>query len=203
MSLAEHLAIAFAWGSFGLVHSLLARAEWGPGLTLRTLCGRAHRLVYNLIAGLHAGAAWWLGEIAFAPAAFDRPAWLSGGQLAVFLGGLVIRARARRGYDGARLLGHAQWRDPVRDDATEPLSTEGLNAWVRHPSYTGAILLLWGRVDGEGSLATALWLTVYIIIGARMEERALTRRFGDAYRAYAARVPFLIPRPPRSPEIRR
>lgn len=195
MTLAEHALVALAWGSFGLVHSLLARAEWGPGLALRRACGQAYRLVYNVIAGLHVGAVWWLGEIAFAPESFDRPGWLSGVQIAAFVAGLAVLALAMRSYDGTRLLGLAQLRDPARDDATEPLSTGGLNAWVRHPIYTGAILLLWGRVDGEGSLATAIWLTVYIGIGAKMEERALTRRFGDAYRAYAARTPFLIPRP--------
>jgi protein-S-isoprenylcysteine O-methyltransferase Ste14 len=47
-------------------------------------------------------------------------------------------------------------------------------------------------------LALYLALTVYIVVGSRLEERRLLAEFGQAYGDYRAVVPALIPRPPRS-----
>lgn len=191
MTPGEHLLVALGWASFGLVHSWLARD--GPKRWLKARFGGGHRLAYNAIAALHVAAAFALGEGAFEARAFDRPdalVWLGWAMQAA---GAAVLIGALRGYDGARLVGLAQLKDPAADDETEGFGTAGLNAYVRHPLYFGGLLVLWGRVDGEAALTTALWLTVYLIVGSRFEERTLLRRFGGAYRAYRARVPALIP----------
>jgi protein-S-isoprenylcysteine O-methyltransferase Ste14 len=36
-------------------------------------------------------------------------------------------------------------------------------------------------------------LTLYVLVGARLEERDLVRDFGDEYRGYQNRVPMLLP----------
>ena len=53
--------------------------------------------------------------------------------------------------------------------------------------------MLWGLVDGEFALATALWASAYFWLGSRYEERRLVARYGDAYRDYRNRVPAFIP----------
>jgi protein-S-isoprenylcysteine O-methyltransferase Ste14 len=42
-------------------------------------------------------------------------------------------------------------------------------------------------------LALAAGLTLYVLVGARLEERDLVRAFGDEYRAYQRRVPMILP----------
>lgn len=191
MTLGDHLVVALGWAGFGLVHSWLARE--GPKGWLKARFGGGHRLVYNAVAAVHLLGAFALGEWTFEARAFDRPDGLAGLGWAMQVAGLVVLITAMRGYDGARLLGLAQLRDARADDETEGFTTAGLNAYVRHPLYFGALLILWGRVDGEASLTTAIWLTAYLVIGSRFEERALIARFGTPYRAYRARVPGLLP----------
>ena len=82
----------------------------------------------------------------------------------------------------------------VRPDTV--LVTGGAFGVVRHPLYL-SVLLLWAG----GALSLLSWamavewlLLVPAFVGrARVEERLLTRHFGEAYGAYAARVPMLVP----------
>jgi protein-S-isoprenylcysteine O-methyltransferase len=69
--------------------------------------------------------------------------------------------------------------------------------YVRHPTYTGALLTFVGLGFCFGNWLTLLFLTVPII-GAflwriRIEETALTEALGEDYRAYMRRTKRLIP----------
>jgi protein-S-isoprenylcysteine O-methyltransferase Ste14 len=44
-------------------------------------------------------------------------------------------------------------------------------------------------------LVTAACLTLYFIVGSRLEETRLVRVFGDTYREYQKAVPALLPLP--------
>jgi len=188
---AAHLLYALAWGSFGLAHSLLARE--GAKRRLRPLLGRAYRLAYNLLAAAHIAAVLAVGRLLLGAAPpYVLPAWLDVLRLAALASGAVVLAAGLRGYDLGLFAGMRQLREGEQADA-EPLHTGGLNAYVRHPLYAGGILLLWGLATAPLGLATALWGTLYLVIGARFEERALAARHGAAYAAYRARVPFLVP----------
>ena len=82
--------------------------------------------------------------------------------------------------------------------AQSALVTGGLYARIRHPQYSSLFLITIGLLIQWPTIITAL--TWPILIGmyvrlARREEAEMERLFGDAYRAYAARVPMFIPRP--------
>ena len=47
-------------------------------------------------------------------------------------------------------------------------------------------------VMGLNSAKTAVFATLYILIGLRFEEAALLRRLGPTYAAYRSRVPALL-----------
>lgn len=85
----------------------------------------------------------------------------------------------------------------VRTDTV--LITHGAFGVVRHPMYL-AILLLWAgsALALLSPLMAVCWLvlTPAFVARSRAEERLLTRHFGSAYTAYAARVPMLVPRRP-------
>jgi protein-S-isoprenylcysteine O-methyltransferase Ste14 len=75
------------------------------------------------------------------------------------------------------------------------LVTDGYYAMVRHPLYLFSIafLLLNPVMTAQWLLLTVL-STLYFIIGGLIEERRLLKEFGDQYRRYRRRVPFIAPR---------
>ena len=184
-----------AWLSFGVVHSVLAGATAKRGLD--SLFGVYYRLAYNLWAGLHIAAVWTLGralmgdQANFAPAA---PAENS--LLGVSVLGWVVLVMALREYDLGRFSGLAQIRAHRKENTLsedEPLITGGLHRFVRHPLYLGVYLILWGGATGDFGLATAVWGSVYLVIGTHFEDRKLLALYGDGYRDYKDRVPAVIP----------
>jgi len=77
------------------------------------------------------------------------------------------------------------------------LETTGWYARVRHPGYLGSLLASWGAAIVFGSamaLPLAALMTAFQWDRLRREERLLEGRFGDAWRAYAARTGALLPR---------
>jgi len=85
----------------------------------------------------------------------------------------------------------------TRSDRLGPLVASGPFALVRNPLYVGNIAL-W---TGFAVAARLVWMAPVIIVLlsaeyhaiVRWEERLLESRLGDAYRAYAARVPRWLP----------
>ncbi|MGF1606397.1 MAG: methyltransferase family protein [Rhodothalassiaceae bacterium] len=192
MSLTEHLLYALLWLSFGAGHSVLAR----PSIKARLipLLGRRYRLVYNLLALGHIALVLGLGRICLAaervwlvPAGWPRLALA-----ALSLAGLIVLILALRRYDLDDFSGLAHLKGRPPDAA--PLQLSGLHARVRHPLYTGLFMLLWGQAVDAFGLATAIWGSLYLLIGTWLEERALVARFGAAYQDYRRRVPAFIPR---------
>lgn len=75
------------------------------------------------------------------------------------------------------------------------LITGGLYAAVRHPLYTGTLILIWLVPDMTVNRLTLFAvLTIYILVGAWFEERKLLKDFGPAYADYQAKTPMLIPK---------
>lgn len=75
-----------------------------------------------------------------------------------------------------------------------PLTVRGPYRWVRHPLYLFVLIMIWSCPDLtlDRLLFNVLW-TVWIYIGALLEERDLVANFGEAYRHYQQKVPMLIP----------
>jgi protein-S-isoprenylcysteine O-methyltransferase Ste14 len=75
---------------------------------------------------------------------------------------------------------------------TRALVTSGIHRWTRNPIYLG-IFLVYGGIGIAAPSPWILILTLPLAITIRhgvvaREEAYLERRFGDAYRAYKARV---------------
>ncbi len=89
------------------------------------------------------------------------------------------------------------FRTTVEVDSQQAVIASGPYRWVRHPSYTGLLLI----VAGFG-LATGYWLALAVCLALplpallwriRVEEAELTRVLGDRYRAYQAHTRRLVP----------
>jgi protein-S-isoprenylcysteine O-methyltransferase Ste14 len=103
----------------------------------------------------------------------------------MFVWGILIAVVALMGFRAAG----------TSIDPTAPakhLATAGIYAWSRNPMYLGALIAF----AGLGTAIGATWLLILLPVTAvalrklaiEREEAYLTRRFGDAYRAYLARV---------------
>lgn len=196
MEATGHFLYALAWLSFGLGHSFLA------GGRLRPLLGPFQRAAYNIFACVHLGLVWGGGSVllgegmhfAFSPS-------IGHGLTAVYVAGWLVMLIGLTEYDLGRFAGTRQIRNHFRgieEAEDEPLRTGGLLRFVRHPLYSGAFLILWGRVSNEFDLATAVWGSLYLLAGTVCEERRLLARYGDAYGAYRRRVRAFIPRKGRA-----
>jgi len=188
----ETLLIALAWAGYGGLHSLLASPSvktWIldhlPGIA------RYYRLAYNILATVllipllfvteWAGDDWlwrWQGHWA----------WVAHAVTAVVTLGFMLSSRA---YDMRVFLGLGG----QQNDAQERFGLSPLHRWVRHPWYTLGLLWLWTRDMDSARLAAALTITLYVWLGAYLEDRKLEHDWGTRYRDYRAKVPGLLPRP--------
>jgi len=100
---------------------------------------------------------------------------------------------------GLAILGRTwlgrNWGMPMSPKENPELVTTGPYAWVRHPIYSGLLLAVLGSAIGQ-SLLWLLPLIAYgphFILSARREEKLLSERFPEAYRAYMRRTKMLLP----------
>ena len=186
---------ALAWFLFAALHSLLARPIVQK--KVEAYLGRSYRLAYNFVAlfsitlVLFAGR-HWLNGTRFS--VFDsKIVFMSAFGLQI-LGYLVLLVALLK-YDVGRFAGITQifTGERVSESTSEPLQKQGLNRWVRHPLYTGAFLVLWGGAVSLFDVWTAIWGTVYLLIGTMFEERKLLRIYGDDYHKYQKEVPRYFP----------
>ncbi|MDO9228788.1 MAG: hypothetical protein Q7U03_04380 [Syntrophales bacterium] len=66
--------------------------------------------------------------------------------------------------------------------------------WVRHPLYFFMLVLIWSAPDVslDRLLFNVLW-TLWVVLGAYLEEKDLVAEFGEKYRHYQKTVPMLFP----------
>jgi protein-S-isoprenylcysteine O-methyltransferase Ste14 len=119
--------------------------------------------------------------------------WLSDGLALAALAGFVITARW---YDMETFLGLRQLREHDRQpDGHEGFRISPIHRFVRHPWYFFGLVLVWSGDKTLPLLVSTLAITIYFIVGSRLEEKKLLTMYGDAYRRYMARVPGLVPLP--------
>jgi protein-S-isoprenylcysteine O-methyltransferase Ste14 len=85
--------------------------------------------------------------------------------------------------------------DSQKPIAATPFTVRGPYRWVRHPLYLFSLIIIWSCpiFTLDRLLHNGLW-TIWIVIGATMEERDLVACFGQAYRSYQKTVPMLLPK---------
>jgi methanethiol S-methyltransferase len=189
--------IALAWLLYGTVHSLLASFAMKNRIADRwPEFMPAYRLAYNIFAAVTLLPVLWL--------VYGTPsewlwrwtgvwAWLANGLALAAIAGVMLSGRA---YDMGEFLGLRQMRQHdrgTRDRESFRIST--LHRYVRHPWYCLGLVLIWTRDMNGPLLVSAVAITLYFIVGSRLEETKLIAMHGDAYRRYRERVPGLLPLP--------
>ena len=141
--------------------------------------------------------AGWIGMLgAFAVAGIQtfvicrgQKIWFVTG-LAMLLGGSLLRRHCWR------MLGQ-HFTGDVKASTDQPVIDRGAYRWVRHPSYTGGMMMYLGT-----GIALTNWLSVLIITSAgslaylyrvRVEEQALQTKLGSRYQEYMRRTKRFVP----------
>jgi protein-S-isoprenylcysteine O-methyltransferase Ste14 len=109
---------------------------------------------------------------------------------AIALGALALTAWAFRSLPSVG-SGHYVLAD-------QAIVEHGAYGWVRHPLYLAAFMIWLALALAYLSALPLVLLSLYVIpiysLYIREEERLMTERYGDAYRAYRDRVGGLVPR---------
>lgn len=140
-----------------------------------------------------AGQAALIGALALVPPAdhYPTPMWVHTASSVVLWSGIALALAA-----GA-VLGRGLTATPVPNERAT-LRTSGPYRFVRHPIYTGVVLIVTAMAVRSGNVAG-------LVLGAATigffhwkawwEERRLRERFPD-YEVYAKSIPRFLPRPP-------
>jgi len=123
---------------------------------------------------------WWLLACGLVLATFDPVRMAIG--LALVLSGAILHLIAKA----------CLWQNRI-------LSTAGPYRFTRNPFYLANLAIDAGLMVVIGSLwMAAVFLTLWVVVYRQTiadEERTLRQLFGEAFDAYCARVPRLVPRP--------
>ena len=191
------LWLAAGWLAYAASHSLLAALPVKAWVTRRwPRAAPGYRLAYNLIALLLVLPLVW--------ATYTLPgadlwrwtgvgSWVANGLALAALGGFWLSSGT---YDMSEFLGLT----PLREERRDAVEHEGfrispLHRHVRHPWYALGLVLVWTRDMNAPLLVSAIAITLYFVIGSRLEERKLAAHFGTVYRDYCKKVPGLFPLP--------
>jgi protein-S-isoprenylcysteine O-methyltransferase Ste14 len=129
-------------------------------------------------------------EFTYLPAILPHAFWMQWAGLAILVLSLVLRVWASVHIRGM-YSGHVEVQVEHR------LVQSGPYRFVRHPGYTGLVLMSLGVALGYSSLIGLLAIPALLIPGLAyrmaVEEKLLARHFGDEYRTYAGKTKRLIP----------
>jgi protein-S-isoprenylcysteine O-methyltransferase Ste14 len=157
---------------------------------------RFYRLFFNFFALLSLAVVILYQHSVRTGPVFDWEGHLRAIQVVLIGLGLLLFVLGARKYDARRFLGLAQIRDGVSTKAmtqTGELDTSGILSVIRHPWYLALLLIIWARPLDLSVIVLNAVFSIYLIVGAYLEEKKLVREFGEVYRNYQERVSMLLP----------
>ena len=156
-------------------------------------------------SGTSVGGIVWIAIILLVATGSGRLAVANGVSLWPVTSGLAVVAAAVTAAGlsvalWARASLGRNWSGEVVLKERHDLIDRGPYAFVRHPIYTGVLLMVLGTVTISGTRAAVVLFATMVaglIVKARREERLLTKHFPEVYPRYRARVrarliPFLL-----------
>ncbi|MBL8291487.1 MAG: isoprenylcysteine carboxylmethyltransferase family protein [Bryobacterales bacterium] len=200
LHLEEHSLLVWDGGLcllFFLQHSGMVRRSFQAKL-IRVLPGHWYRVIYTIAsaAALLLLVALWQRSTVEIYVATGVGRWLFAALLLACLAGILWGIRSLEQFDA---FGIDIFLSQVRQEERHPakLTVEGPYRLVRHPFYSFGIIALWAApVLSLDRLLLNTVFTLWIVMGASLEERDLLCEFGEDYRLYQRAVPMFVPRMP-------
>lgn len=184
--------MAAGWCLYYFIHSFLAAN--GPRAYIKNITGwsdRGYRVFYSVLAT--AGLLVMIVFLALVSsgALFPVTSIVQYISLSIAVIGVVVIRRAFQCYNLREFLGLSGGKMEVR------LQKAGILKHIRHPLYSGTILILVAMFLYSPTVATLITVLisfVYLAIAIPLEEKKLIQKFGDSYAQYKKKVPALVPR---------
>ncbi|MBO9631805.1 MAG: isoprenylcysteine carboxylmethyltransferase family protein [Chitinophagaceae bacterium] len=189
-----YIELIIYWLIFGVLHSLLAANPVKQFFSsFMGTSFRYYRLFYSILSFLILGGIYWFQYRQPDRIILQLSHYVSILALLLLAPALLVMGICIRKY-----FFHLSGIDVLfpQQQKSDKLETGGLNSYMRHPLYSGTILLIWCiffLLPTGGNLIDAVMVTVYTCIGTLFEEKKLRREFGEAYIAYQQKVPMLLP----------
>lgn len=127
------------------------------------------------------------------PVSFQDHSWAVGSVIEVT--GLVLFSVGIILAFWARITLGNNWGMPMSQKQDPALITSGPYRCIRHPIYSGVLLMVLGSTLDVNSYWAIVFLlaTFYFVYSAFAEERRLVEAFPKAYPAYRSRTKMFIP----------
>jgi methanethiol S-methyltransferase len=185
----NHILFFGCWVVFYFLHSLLlsnmvkAKQPFGS---------KTYRLIYSIFSTLTFGFTLLLGASIYSGFVLPPSQMTFAIGLLIASFGFFVMKRAFRNYSLRVFLGFKK-----EEKTDNSLKTDKLQGKIRHPLYSGTILLFFGYFIYNPllvNLISLVALLIYLPIGIYLEEKKLVEIHGKAYLKYKEEVPALIPK---------
>lgn len=166
-------------GGFSAFVVALFTEMYGYPLTVYLLAGPLSGLIPGVDPSHNSGHLWndlvgWTGDAHVSPFHLASYAFIIGGFWLIAAG----------------------WQHLYAAQKESRLATDGPYASIRHPQYTGFVLIMIGFLLQWPTFATLAMFPILLLVYRRLairEEREVATRFGSAWDAYAADQPRFLP----------
>lgn len=192
-----YLFIALLWMLWCALHSILitktvtdyARKKLGYQY-------RFYRLFFNIVSLVTLAPLLYRSAFYKGPFVFQwEGSWLVI-KYSLLVTGIFLFVAGARHYSLSQFLGIHQIKTGQTDHTLsehDTFDTSGILSVIRHPWYTGGIMIIWTSDIYLSTLLNNIVVSAYFIVGSFLEERKLLLDFGDKYREYQKHVSMLVP----------
>jgi methanethiol S-methyltransferase len=185
----SYVILCALWLIYFFLHSLLASVRIKSFFEKSLKQGfRFYRIMYSFISTV--GLAILLIFNATIPSSllFDSEGLVRYLSLMLATFGVIVISRTFREYRLSSFIG-------LKEETTEFKQT-GILKYVRHPIYSGTILIVIGFFlfnPTRSTLVSVCCIFAYLPVGIYLEEKKLIKQFGDQYISYKKEVPSIFP----------
>lgn len=193
----QHLFVALLWMLWCGLHSALVTITVTDYMKQKLgYQYRFYRLFYNIVSLVTFIPLLYYSISRRGPLIFRWEGSLVIVKYLLLVMSIYLFVAGARHYSLLQFLGIHQ----IKTGQTGPALSEynvfdatGILGAVRHPWYTGGIMIIWVSDIYLSSLLNNIVISVYFVIGAFLEERKLLLEFGEQYREYQRNVSMFIP----------
>ncbi|WP_317045536.1 methyltransferase family protein [Aquiflexum balticum] len=190
----SYLILVLLWVLFYFFHSVFASLNIKR--KFKAVMGRYYiwyRLLYSIFATFH-----FLLIFVYSATLIEQR-MLNQSPLFTYIGymlaglGTIILVKSFKHFSNLKFVG-LTLHDDLKEK--EKLITKGIHEYIRHPIYTGLILIFLGYFfyqPSPSSMVHFIMLLAYLPFGIHFEEKKLIATYGEDYRKYKKAVPSLFP----------
>ena len=157
---------------------------------------RFYRLFFNIVSLVTLAPLLYYSVSRRGPLVFQWEGSLLIVKYLLLVMGIFLFVAGARHYSMSQFIGIHQIKTGQTDHTLsefDTFDTSGILSVIRHPWYTGGIIIIWSSDIYLSTLLNNIVVSAYFVIGSFLEERKLLLDFGDKYREYQKHVSMLVP----------